>query len=193
VNGESSASRNYELGREVAVSNQSPGKIKRLSVAVALSSTAMKKFRPADIDQIKQLISAGIGADATRGDQVAVVVRGFDTPPPAPAPFYEAPWFSTVLHNGVALLAVLLVLLIGVRPLVRNLRREPEPPPEPEPVAEPPQLISLEKMTDPVTGAIDAEMLGRQVGMAQRIAFERPENAAIALRQMLRPTNEGAG
>ena len=190
VNGESSASRNYELGREVAVSNQSPGKIKRLSVAVALSATAMKKFRQADIDQIKSLVSAGIGADTTRGDQVAVMVRSFDTPPPAPTPFYEAPWFSTVLHNGVALLAVLLVLLIGVRPLVRNLRREPVP--APPPAAEPPQLISLEKMTDPVTGAIDAEMLGRQVGMAQRIAFERPENAAIALRQMLRPANEGA-
>jgi flagellar M-ring protein FliF len=191
VNGESSASRNYELGREVAVSNQSPGKIKRLSVAVALSATAMKKFRQADIDQIKQLVSAGIGADSTRGDQVAVMVRSFDTPPPAPTPFYEAPWFSTVVHNSVALLAVLLVLLLGVRPLVRNLRREPAPPP-PEPVAEPPQLISLEKMTNPVTGAIDAEMLGRQVGMAQRIAFERPENAAIALRQMLRPPHEGA-
>ena len=190
VNGESSASRNYELGREVAVSNQSPGKIKRLSVAVALSATAMKKFRQADIDQIKSLVSAGIGADTTRGDQVAVMVRSFDTPPPAPTPFYEAPWFSTVLHNGVALLAVLLVLLIGVRPLVRNLRREPVP--APPPAAEPPQLISLEKMTDPVTGAIDAEMLGRQVGMAQRIAFERPENAAIALRQMLRPAKEGA-
>ena len=192
TNGESSATRTYELGREVAVSNQSPGKIKRLSVAVALSSTAMKKFNQGDVDQIKQLVSAAIGADATRGDQVDVVVRSFDTPPPAPTPLYEAPWFASVVHNGVALLAVLLVLLLGVRPLVRALKREPAPmPPAPiEITGESVHVASIAEMTNPRTGAIDAELLGRQVGMAQRIALEKPENAAIALRQMLRQ-NDG--
>ena len=43
VNGESSATRTYELGREVSVANSAPGKIKRLSVAVAISQEAMKK------------------------------------------------------------------------------------------------------------------------------------------------------
>ena len=38
TNGESAATRNYELGREVAVSNTAPGAIKRISVAVALSA-----------------------------------------------------------------------------------------------------------------------------------------------------------
>ena len=47
-------------------------------------------------------------------------------------------------------------------------------------------------MTNPATGTIDAELLGRQVGMAQRIALERPDSAAIALRQMLRQPEEGA-
>ncbi len=197
--GESSATRTYELGREVAVSNATPGKIKRLSVAVALSSGApssgaTKKFNQADIDQIKSLVSAAIGADTTRGDQVAVVVRGFDTPPP-PTHFYEAPWFASVVHNGVALLAVLLVLLLGVRPLARALRREPTLPPPPlvhSPHPDQPQLVSIAEMTNPATGTIDAELLGRQVGMAQRIALERPDSAAIALRQMLRQNDEGA-
>ena len=196
--GESSASRTYELGREVAVSNQSPGKIKRLSVAVALSSVAQgsgaaKKFNQADIDQIKSLVAAAIGADAARGDQVAVVVRGFDTPPPAPSHFYETPWFASVLHNGVALLAVLLVLMLGVRPLARALRREASPALETH-AANPdqPQLAAIEAITNPATGTIDAELLGRQVGMAQRIALERPDSAAIALRQMLRQNDEGA-
>ena len=197
-NGESSATRTYELGREVAVSNQTPGKIKRLSVAVALSSSALssgavKKFNQADIDQIKGLVSAAIGADAARGDQVTVMVRGFDTPPPPPSHFYEAPWFASVVHNGVALLAVLMVLLLGVRPLARALRRDSPPPSEtPGEATAQPQLVSLEAMTDPATGAIDAELLGRQVGMAQRIALERPDSAAIALRQMLRQGEEGA-
>jgi flagellar M-ring protein FliF len=91
---ESSASKNYELGREVAVSNTGPGKIKRLSVAVALSASAMAKFKQSDIDQIKQLVSAAVGADTTRGDQIAVVARAFDTTPVAKTPFYETPWFA---------------------------------------------------------------------------------------------------
>jgi flagellar M-ring protein FliF len=32
---------------------------------------------------------------------------------------------------------------------------------------------------------IDAELLGRQVGLAQRLVAERPDNAVAALRQML--------
>jgi flagellar M-ring protein FliF len=38
---------------------------------------------------------------------------------------------------------------------------------------------------DPDTGAVDAELLSQQVGLAQRIATERPKDAVVALRQML--------
>ncbi|MEL0254282.1 MAG: flagellar basal-body MS-ring/collar protein FliF, partial [Novosphingobium sp.] len=88
ANGESSSSRTYELGREVAVSNQTPGKIKRLSVAVALSAEIMAKAKPQDIEQIKQLVSAAVGADTARGDQVAVAVRAFKPADVAPTPFW---------------------------------------------------------------------------------------------------------
>lgn len=124
-NGESSSTKTYELGREVAVSNQTPGKIKRLSVAVALSAEMMAKAKPQDIEQIKQLVSAAVGADTTRGDQVAVAVRAFKPAVVEPAPFWETPWFATILRNGVALLSVLLVLLLGVRPLIKAFKREP--------------------------------------------------------------------
>jgi len=190
--GESSATRQYELGREVAVSNQTPGKIKHLSVAVALSSAAMAKYKQADIDQIKSLVSAAVGANTARGDTVTVVVRGFDTPPPARPPFYEAPWFATVLHNGVALLGLLLVLLLGVRPLIKAVKRATDAPPALAGASEgEEQLASLEELKDPVTGAIDAEALGRQVGLAQRIVTEKPDAAVVALRHMLKPA-EGA-
>ena len=123
---ESTSSRSYELGREVAVTNAAPGKIKRLSVAVALSAESMAKAKPAEIDQIKQLISAAVGADPARGDQVAVVVRKFQPDMLAPPAFWETPWFATIVRNAVALLAVLLTLLLGVRPLIKALKREPE-------------------------------------------------------------------
>ncbi len=119
---ESTSSRNYELGREVAVTNAAPGKIRRLSVAVALSAESMAKAKPAEIEQIKQLISAAVGADPARGDQVAVVVRKFQPDVIALPAFWETPWFATIVRNAVALLAVLLTLLLGVRPLIKALK-----------------------------------------------------------------------
>jgi len=191
--GESSASRQWELGREVAVSNQTPGKIKRLSVAVALSASAMAKFKPADIEQIKSLVSAAVGADPTRGDTVAVVVRNFDVAPPPKVNFWEQPWFASVLHNGVALLGLILVLLIGVRPLIKALKRPPALPAPAAGTADAAALVPIDAMKHPVTGAIDAEALGRQVGIAQRLVAEKPDSAALALRQMLQPQTESGG
>jgi flagellar M-ring protein FliF len=69
----------------VAVTNNNPGKIRRLTVAVALSADVLAKAKPQEIDQIKQLVSAAVGADPARGDQVAVAVRPF-SPPMFPRP-----------------------------------------------------------------------------------------------------------
>jgi len=195
ANGESSATRNYELGREVSVANGTPGKIHRVSVAVALSGAAMKKAKPQDIEQIKQLVSAAVGADAARGDQVTVMVRNFDAVPVEAMPFYQTPWFLSLVRYGVALIGVLLVLLLGVRPLIRALKREPKE----SPTAVPKQLsvehqadVAAAQVKDPVTGAIDAALLGRQVSIAQAIVTEQPDSAVQALREMLTPPAEAA-
>ena len=191
-NGESSATRTYELGREVAVSNAAPGKVKRLSVAVALSQTAMKKGKAADVEQIKQLVTAAVGADPARGDQVAVLIRPFDKVETEGLPFYEASWFAMVIRSLVALIAVLLVIFMGVRPLIKALRRPPGAP------AGGPAQARLTSaagaaVTNPATGAVDAALLGRQIGLAQRIVAEKPDSAVLALRQMLnQPGAEGA-
>jgi flagellar M-ring protein FliF len=224
-NGESSSTKTYELGREVAVSNQTPGKIKRLSVAVALSAEMMAKAKPAEIEQIKQLISAAVGADTARGDQVAVAVRAFKPAVVEPVPFWETPWFATILRNAVALVAVLLVLLLGVRPLIKALKREPASADD-DPKAkkkkrkkgeaaeddesedgdeasndedETPQVTAeevaaaIQPAQNPETGVVDAEALARQVSLAQRLVVEKPDNALVALKQMLKePEEEGA-
>ncbi|MBU6265989.1 MAG: flagellar M-ring protein FliF [Sphingomonadales bacterium] len=203
-NGESSATRNYELGREVAVSNQAPGKIKRLGVAVALSSAALKNMKPSDIDQIKQLVSAAVGADTTRGDQIAVIVRAFDATPDKPVPFYEQPWFAMAVRYGVALLAVILTLLIAVRPLVRAVTGEKKAKGkkakdddgadddietiEGERIDGP--MIAGNRTALPTMPKIDAELLGRHVGLVQQIVLDKPDSALLALRQMLQPASE---
>ena len=186
TNGESSATRTYELGREVAVANGTPGKIRRLSVAVALSGAAMKKAKPQDIEQIKQLVSAAVGVDPQRGDQVTVMVRNFDAVPIEALPFYQQAWFLTVVRYVTALIGVILVPLLGVRPLVRALKREPGSRPV-QSTAEQQASAAAAQVKDPVTGAIDAALLGRQVSIAQAVVAERPDMAAQALREMLAP------
>ncbi len=190
--GESTSSRTYELGREVSVSNENPGKIKRLSVAVALSAKAMAKFHQTDIDQIKQLVSAAVGADPARGDQVAVVVRGFDiVAPPVNTPFYEASWFATVLHNSVALIGLLLVLLLGVRPLIKVLKQDrtvnDDENYDQDSGPQPRLRAGLSGQGTSAAPAMTAELLGQHVGLAQQIVKDKPDSAVIALRAMLQP------
>lgn len=192
TNGESSASRTYELGREVSVANSTPGKIKRISVAVAISQEAMKKAKPGDIEQIKALVAAATGIDTQRGDQIQVLVRPFEPVEDAALPFYEAPWFAMLVRSVVALLAVLLVLLMGVRPLIRALRREPaEAPPLTGDAND--KEVAATPAVNPETGEVDSALLGRQVGLAQRIVAEKPDDALEALRTMLgQPKPEAA-
>ena len=184
ANGETSATRNFELGREVAVANATPGKVKRLSVAVALSAAAMRGGKAADTEQIKQLVSAAVGADPARGDQVAVMVRKFDSAEVAGLPFYEATWFASIMRNAVALVAVLLVLLLGVRPLIRVLRHNSAKRGEGDTDADSPAPGGYAASALPPV-AIDPELLGRQVSLAKRMVEEEPDSAVIALRKML--------
>jgi len=191
VNGESSATRTYELGREVAVSNGAPGKVRRLSVAVALSSGALKKTKQTDVEQIRQLVSAAVGADPQRGDQVAVVLRAFEATPVEALPFWEQAWFLSLVRIGAALLGVLLVLLLGVRPLIRALKRDPGTAPQDGEAGGAEGEGDAPAASRPALAApIDAAALGEQVGLARRIVSQQPDDAVLALREMLAPAPE---
>ena len=193
TNTDSSSTRTYELGREVAVTNAGPGKIRRLSVAVALSAAAMAKAKPGEIDQIKQLVSATVGADPARGDQIAVVVRNFQPATIDVPKFWETPWFAMAVRNGVALLAVLMTLLLGVRPLIKALKHDPAssettralPAPDDEDDGDETGRTGARTEKGGAREAVDPEMLGKQVGLAQRLVREKPDTAVAALRQML--------
>jgi flagellar M-ring protein FliF len=212
TNGESRSSRTYELGREVSVANTSPGGIKRLSVAVAISADAMKNAKAQDLKEIEALVSAAVGANPSRGDQVKVISRSFEPVTDAAGlPFYEAPWFAMVVRNGAAVLAVLLVLLLGVRPMIKALRsdtpkkaRKGKKGSEDENELEDgiedvildehgqpvlnrkPQRMALPGGGETVDIEITrSDLLARQLNLAQRLVAEKPESAVAALRQML--------
>jgi flagellar M-ring protein FliF len=151
----------------------------------------MKGGKPADMEQMKALVTAAVGANTQRGDQVTVMARNFEPVADQAAPFYEAPWFATVVRSVVALLAVLLVLMLGVRPLIKALRRDPAPEGE----GQLPALPGIGPISDgadassgggqSLAGSIDSALLSQHVGLAQRLVAEKPDSAVVALRQML--------
>ncbi|WP_159977366.1 MULTISPECIES: flagellar basal-body MS-ring/collar protein FliF [unclassified Novosphingobium] len=197
TNGESSTSKTYELGRQVSVSETGPGGIKRLTVAVAISADAMKGAKAKDLADLEALVSAAVGANPQRGDVVKIVTRSFEPVAVETTPFYETPWFAMVVRNGAAVLAVLLVLLLGVRPMINAMRgdkpakakkgkkgaaAEADDGSDAAPAQRALPMASPEGVAVEVSRA---ELLSRQLGLAQRIVAEKPESAVHVLRQML--------
>jgi flagellar M-ring protein FliF len=199
-NGESSSAKTYELGRQVSVSETGPGGIKRLTVAVAIAADAMKGAKPQEIQDLQALVSAAVGADPARGDTVKIVTRSF-TPAVADVPvaFYETPWFAMVVRNGAAVLAVLLVLLLGVRPMISALRGDKPAkgkkgkkgaaielddslPSTAAALTARPEIGNVEGVAVEISRA---ELLSRQLDIAQRLVAEKPDSAVLVLRQML--------
>jgi flagellar M-ring protein FliF len=113
--------RTFELGREVSVTKNPVGTVRRLSVAVALKDPAKGKRTPAELAQLEALIKGAIGFDQARGDVVAVSARSFAPLEPEEAgKWWDAPWVSLLARNLSALLiAALLVFGIG-RPMLKR-------------------------------------------------------------------------
>ena len=71
--------RNFAVGREVSVTHQQTGTVKRLSVAVALRNPDGRPRGLREIQQIEELVKGAVGFDQARGDVVAINSRTFAT------------------------------------------------------------------------------------------------------------------
>ncbi|MFA5988108.1 MAG: flagellar basal-body MS-ring/collar protein FliF [Sphingomonas sp.] len=193
--------RAYDLGKEISVTRGVPGNIRRLSVAVLLRDPPKgKKRTPAEIQQITQLVQAAVGYDTARNDQVTVIARQFAGPPAietVPA-WYEASWLPIVARNATALVIAAMVLLMGVRPLVKAIlkkREEEEPQPVRAPVgaiahggapgepyaqgSHPPEPVSIEMLDN-------ARGYDERIGMVRGFTRDNPTRAALAVRDMIK-------
>ncbi len=113
--------RTYELGREVSVTRNPIGQVKRLSVAVALREGS-RKFSRAELASIETLVRGAIGADQARGDVVALSARSFAVAQDAEVKpnWWEAAWVSTLARNLSALLVVALLVFGVAKPLLKR-------------------------------------------------------------------------
>ncbi|WP_404336144.1 flagellar basal-body MS-ring/collar protein FliF [Sphingomonas sp. MMS12-HWE2-04] len=187
-----SFTRTYETGKEISVTRAMPGNVKRLSVAVLLREEPGKPRGQVEIQQITQLVRAGMGFDQARGDQVTVISRKFNAAADAkdgPA-WYEAEWVPMAARNGTALVIALLVLLLGVRPLAKGLLKKSEPAPAPALAMGGPDGEGDAEAAPLPTVSIDmieaSEGYDDRVGLVRGFTRENPARAALAIRDMIR-------
>lgn len=192
-----SFARAYDLGKEVSVTRAMPGTIKRLSVAVLLRDPEKGGRRTQlEIQQITSLVSAAVGADASRNDQVTVISKKFASGNDvmgAAQPWYDAGWLPVVARNVTAIVIALLVLIMGVRPLAKALMKKRD---------DAGQRSSLGSLGLPMSGsaggaadaapAVSIDQLqgargfdGR-VGAVRGFTRDNPARAALAVRDMIK-------
>ena len=189
--------RAYDLGKEVSVTRNAPGAVKRLSVAVLLRDPDKNRRTQAEITQITDLVKSAVGFDQTRQDQVTVISRKFAATDLAAADgpaWYDNAWLPVIARNATAILIALLVLFLGVRPLAKALMKKRED-------ADPALLAANQAMgedgvvgegTPAMAGPVSLDQLESSRGYDERVGAVRgftrdnPTRAALAVRDMIK-------
>jgi flagellar M-ring protein FliF len=204
---EEQVSRNFELGREVAVTRDAVGQVLRLSVAVAARGADGKTLKDEELSQIETLVKGAVGFNAARGDQVAVITRDLINVTATEVPWYEAGWVAMLARNGTALLAVLALIFGIARPLLKKaglFKSKAEKAAEVEKVsssADSAALIAAEQALKPMTGGLNANERASAVTidmitsaqnyqeramLIQDFVKQNPEHAALVVKDLLR-------
>ena len=136
----SSTIRNFELDKTITHERQVPGGVRRLSAAVIIDDRMLPNeqgelvrtpLTEEELAEYTALAREAIGFDAARGDSVAVFNRAFqpatEVEPIEPLPLWERPWVWTMVRQSLVGLAVLLLVLVVLRPAVRRLGAAPIP------------------------------------------------------------------
>lgn len=130
----SESTRNYEIDRTVSYVRQELGRIKRLTVALAVddmkvvnADTGAVTYEPwpeQELQRLSMLVRDAVGYSAARGDSVTVMntafapeqVVAYDAPG-----FWTQPWFWDLMKQVLAGLVVLVLVLGLLRPTLKNL------------------------------------------------------------------------
>jgi len=128
------ATHNYELDKTISHTRLSPGKIRRLSVAVVLddrvvgkgeAESAASAYTPEDVERFTMLVKEAVGFDESRRDTVTVISVPFSSPEtvePLPAtPLWEQSWLQDGLKYLAAGVVILLLIFSVLRPTMQTL------------------------------------------------------------------------
>jgi flagellar M-ring protein FliF len=192
---EENYTRSFDVGREIAVTHQPQGGLRRLSVAVALREMKGAKKRSApDVAELENLVKGAVGFNAERGDIVAISARPFVEQAEEAVSFWDQPWFFPLLQQVGAVIGALFAFLIIGRPLVGAVKNR---------MAAAKERVDIEHKLLAATGqsrapaAVTIEMIEAAPSYEARANLVRsfirqdPERAALVVRQMVREPANG--
>jgi flagellar M-ring protein FliF len=194
---EETYNRSFDVGREIAVTHQPQGSLRRLSVAVAIrDGKGAKKRSAAEVAALENLVKGAVGFKAERGDVVAISARPFAEEAEIVVNFWNEPWFFPLVQQIGAVFGALLAFIFLGRPLVNAVKNRMAASKE---FAETEQKL-MQAAGRPgakaANGMITIDMIESAPSYEARAnlvrAFVRqdPERAALVVRQMLgQPSN----
>lgn len=134
--------RNYELDRTVSYTKHQVGKLRRVTVAVAVDNklaaapaegaaagaapASGTPLEAAELERLAILVRNAVGFDAARGDVVNVVNSPFvpvieEEGTPVAIPFYQQPWVLSIGKMVGAVIVVLALIFVVLRPVMNSL------------------------------------------------------------------------
>ena len=137
--------RNYELDRTLSYTKHQVGKLRRLTVAVAVDNKAAADAKPGDagvamdpeaLDRLAILVRNAVGFDAARGDVVSVVNSAFapvvvEEFTPEKTPIWQQPWVLALAKQVGAFALVAMLIFVVLRPVMRSLTQNSRAQPGP--------------------------------------------------------------
>ncbi|MFK8079300.1 MAG: flagellar basal-body MS-ring/collar protein FliF [Granulosicoccus sp.] len=138
TNESASEVKNYELDKTISHTRRLPGNIIRLSAAVIIDDkmsmgddgiAVRTPLTEEELAEYTRLAQEAIGFTEARGDSVVVFNRSFqpmeEILPIEPLPMWEQSWFGPMVRQALVGLAVLLLVLMVLRPAAKRLMPEP--------------------------------------------------------------------
>ena len=109
------------------------GSVRRLSVAVVIDDkqtvgakgeTVRTPLKPEEIARLTALVKETVGFNEARGDSLNVINASFTVPVETPIPdqpLIEQPWVKDLAKQGLGAIAVLLLIFVVLKPVLRSL------------------------------------------------------------------------
>ncbi len=170
---------NYELDKTISHTRFSPGRLQRLSVAVVVDDKSVLKddgtidnisLTPEEINQITLLVKEAVGFELQRGDSLNVTNAFFREEKPVAEdpelPIWQQPWFLNLAKQVLAIFAILMAILLIIRPVIKALKYQEITKEEKK------QLPQLDENGDPVP---ESELEATPAGK-ENVASEEEED-----------------
>lgn len=192
---EENYTRSFDVGREIAVTHQPQGGLRRLSVAVALrDGKGAAKRSATDVAGLENLVKGAVGFNAERGDVVAISARPFLEQAEVAVNFWDQPWFLPLVQQLGAVIAALAAFVLIGRPLVKAVKgrmaaAKEQAETEQQLLAATGQLRTTKEVT--IEMIESAPSYEARANLVRSFIRQDPERAALIVRQMVKESVDG--